>query len=608
MKRFEISLWDNCKNGCSFCWTHNSPKANKVRLEQRLEAIEKAKSIIEEATPNDDILITGGEIFDTSQDDEELNIAIVSLLEKLILSILFNKIHHLFIITNLINSNERLIDYLLQLIKPLSQNNIQKIHITTSYDVVGRFKSDEAKSEFFTHLKKFSSILPKQNIVVNTILTKTACKQISSDVLDIYKNQYEYNCTWEMIPFVSNIEEETPTKKEVFDAIKHVENKIPGYVRNYLSDMDCKTESVYLKLRGSEVVNSTVGKLPCGHSINFAKYASDSDSCFMCDLDEEFNITNKNNGYISIELWPDCSINCPFCFNQDRKKHTTSSSKKIEAIEKVSSFLEANFYKYKTIQIMGGEFFNGELEDSLVFDKFMSLCSTLNTIGVKHNKQICIYSALKGTHGLFEAMDILTKDAPQDIIKFNSSFNYGITHNANNADDFVGKILEIRKRYPQTKIHIQSLLSDNIINMDFNDVMAIYEPFLVNDVEIDFHPVTIIGINTWTERNGDKFKEILKSNPITKNIAIKSRDKALEFCTNLYYNFGKDCFHNFRNNTTRAETKWLVASDIWENEISTSELHCDMEKCGHTYHMANAYLDSDECLSCDINKLLEVLE
>ena len=77
---------------------------------------------------------------------------------------------------------------------------------------------------------------------------------------------------------------------------------------------------------------------------------------------------------------------------------------------------------------------------------------------------------------------------------------------------------------------------------------------------------------------------------------------------NLYYNFGADCFQNFRVNTTRAETKWLVVSDVWENDIANSDSHCDNAKCGHTYHMANAYLDSDNCLSCDINHLMEALQ
>lgn len=608
MKRYEISLWDNCSNGCTFCWTFRSPKANKVDNLKRIAAVKKAKEIIKDITPDDDVLITGGEIFDTKTEDEELNIELAQLLEQLVLCVIFKRIRHLFIITNFLNSNQKLLDYFYKLLTPLSKEQINRVHVTTSYDVIGRFHSEESKNEFFQHLSQFAQVLPQNNLVVNTIMTKSACDAILYNKLDIIHLQEQYKCSWELIPFVSNIQNETPTKEQVFAVLKKIETQKPGFISKFLPDYMGDTTSVYLKLNGDQVKDSTVEKSPCGHSINFTKYASDANSCFMCDVDEYFNISGKHNGYLSIELWPDCSINCPFCFNSDRKKHPTPKETKIDCIKKVKTYLQNNFLQYKTIQIMGGEFFNGELDDPKVLEEFLDLCAFLNTLAVKHNKYICIYSALKDTLGLYESMDILTANTDKDMIKFNSSFNYGITHNDINMNDFIDKTLTIRKRYPQIKMHIQSLLSDQIINTPFDKVMKIYKPFLENSIEIDFHPVTIIGINTWTDRSGEKFREILKNNPITKNIAIKNRDKALEFCMNLYYNFGPDCFQNFRVNTTRAETKWLVVPDIWEKDIANSDSHCDNAKCGHTYHMANAYLDSDNCLSCDINHLMEALQ
>lgn len=609
MKRYEISLWDNCTNGCSFCWTYNSPKSNIVSIEKQILAVKKAKSIIDTVTPEDDILITGGEIFDVK--DEKLCMELAQLFDKLIISVIFKKIHHLFFITNFIHSNPKLIDYLYRLLKPLTKSQLECIHITTSYDIVGRFHNEEVKEEFFQHLKQFAEILPRRNITVNTIMTKSACEailKIGFDRFDPITMQEKYCCSWELIPFVGNIESEMPTKKMVFDVLKEAEFNCPGFVSKFLPDYRGDSTSVYLKLNGDEIKDSTVKKSLCGHSVNFTKYASDADSCFLCDVDEYFNISGKHNGYLSIELWPDCSINCPFCFNKDRKLHPTPEDKKVECINKVIDYLKEDFFKYKTIQIMGGEFFNGELTKLGTYYAFMKLCHILNKLAVEHKKQICIYSALKDTHALFESLDILTANTEQNMIKFNSSFNYGITHTEENTQDFINKVLELRKTYPMMKIHIQSLLSDQIINTPFDQVMKVYEPFLRNDIEVDFHPITIIGVNTWTERNGEKFRELLRTNPVTKNIAIKNRDKALEFCTNLYYNFGPDCFQNFRVNTTRAETKWLVVPDVWENDIAKSDLHCDNAKCGHTYHMANAYLDSDECLSCDINRLMEAME
>ena len=99
MKRYEISLWDNCSNGCSFCWTFNSPKAYKVSVEKQILAVQKAKSFIDTISSQDDVLITGGEIFDI------ININVKKELRWLFISIVLkmesNEIDLFYINTNL---------------------------------------------------------------------------------------------------------------------------------------------------------------------------------------------------------------------------------------------------------------------------------------------------------------------------------------------------------------------------------------------------------------------------------------------------------------------------------------------------------------------------
>ena len=498
MKRYEFSLWDNCTNNCTFCWTSNSPKANLLNNQLKITSINTVIDYINNKIENNsDVLITGGELFDNK--DNLISQKITELIDCLFNNLYLNKIHDIFIITNLIHSNESLLNYILNKISNLPKILKNRIHITTSYDIIGRFKCEQDKQEFLTHLKQFSNIINnKKNIVVNTILTKSACNAILNGIHNIKKLQKEYNCSWDLIPFVSNINEETPSKKLVFDTLKYIENKIPGYINKFEHDFLSNTTSIALKIHGSTIINATAElNKNCNHSINYTKYANDTTSCFMCDLDKEFNISKKNNGYLSIELWPDCTINCPFCFNKDRKLHKTPDNKKIEIINKVIKFLKNHYYRYTTIQIMGGEFFNGELDNPIVLKKFLELCKFLNNLAVKKKRIICIYSALKDTLGLKESLDILYKNTKKDQIKFNSSFNYNITHFKNtNYEDFVNKVLNIRSSYPKMKIHIQSLLSNQLISSNFEDILSIYEPFLKNNIEVDFHPVTIIGINT----------------------------------------------------------------------------------------------------------------
>lgn len=601
MKRLEISLWDNCKNNCAFCWTARSPKANKLKIENQIKSIQQAIEIINNST-SDDILITGGEIFDST--DPELVSSIKAFLNVLFDHFRYNSLN-LFIITNLINSNKELLNALCDSIDNFKDK--KRIHITTSYDVVGRFHSKQTKEEFFDNLSKLGQKLPASNLIVNTILTKSACEAIVHHDISIFDLEKKNNCIWNVIPFVSNIPEETPTKQLVFDALTTLEDDFPGFSERFIPDLISHVENVAIKLNGSKEQLATAKLSSCGHSVNYSQYCSDSNTCFLCDVDEFFNITKKRNGFISVELWPDCTIGCPFCLNQDRKS-TTSKEIKIEILSKVYDFFQKHHYSYETLQILGGEFFNGEIDDSDVLEAFKRLATLMNNIAVKYHKKIYIYSALKKLNKFDDIIQILLKNIKYGQVVLNSSFNFKTTHFLKDGTyiNFKDTIDQISKSYPTLKIHLQSLITNQLIKCDFEEVKAIYKPFIDKNIEIDFHPIAIVGFNTWENHNREEFRQKLKNNTNIENYAIQHRSDALDFIRNAYFYFGKDCIENLTTNKTRPDTKWIVKSDLFQNDLSTSEIHCD-NKCGHTYHLANAYLDSDKCMSCDVINLLEIL-
>ncbi len=601
MKRLEISLWDNCRNNCAFCWTARSPKANKLKIENQIKSIQCATDMINKST-KDDILITGGEIFDST--DPELVSSIKAFLNTLFDHFKYNSLH-LFIITNLINSNEDLLEALYTNIDNFRDK--RRLHITTSYDVFGRFHSDQTKEEFFRHLDILGKKLPAYNLIVNTILTKSACEAFINKELDIFDLETRYNCNWNVIPFVSNIPAETPTKQTVFDALTTLEDEHPGFSKRFIPDLTSHVENVALKLNGDVEQVATAHLAPCGHSVNYSQYCTDSDTCFLCDVDEFFNVTEKRNGFVSVELWPDCTIGCPFCLNQDRK-NTTPKEEKIDIINKVYNYFEKHHYSYETLQIIGGEFFNGEIDDPEVLDAFKRLAVLMNHIAVKYKKKLYIYSALKRLNHFDDIMELLLKDTEYGQVVLNSSFNYKTTHFTDDGtyNHFRDTICGITEKYPNLKLHIQSLITNQLITCDFEEVKEIYKPFVDKKIEVDFHPMAIIGFNTWENHDREEFRKLL-NHVNTKSYAIQHRSDALNFIKNAYFYFGRGCIENLTTNKTRPDTKWIVKSDLFQNDLSTSIIHCD-SKCGHTYHLANAYLDSDKCMSCDVISLLDLIE
>lgn len=601
MKRLEISLWDNCQNNCAFCWTARSPKANKLKIENQIKSIQCATDMIKKST-KDDILITGGEIFDST--DPELVSSIKIFLNTLFDHFKYNSLN-LFIITNLINSNEDLLEALYTNIDNFRDKH--RLHITTSYDVFGRFHSDQTKEEFFCHLDILGKKLPAYNLIVNTILTKSACEAFINKELDIFDLEARYNCNWNVIPFVSNIPAETPTKQTVFDALTTLEDEHPGFSKRFIPDLTSHVENVALKLNGGVEQIATAHLAPCGHSVNYSQYCTDSNTCFLCDVDEFFNVTERRNGFISVELWPDCTVGCPFCLNQDRK-NTTPKEEKIDIINKVYDYFEKHHYSYETLQIIGGEFFNGEIDDPDVLDAFKRLAVLMNHIAVKYKKKLYIYSALKRLHHFDDIMELLLKGTEYGQVVLNSSFNYNTTHFTDNDtyNHFRDTICGIIEKYPNLKLHIQSLITNQLITCDFEEVKEIYKPFVDKNIEIDFHPMAIIGFNTWENHDSEEFRKLL-NHVNTKSYAIQHRSDALNFIKNAYFYFGNGCVENLTTNKTRPDTKWIVKSDLFQNDLSTSIIHCD-SKCGHTYHLANAYLDSNKCMSCDAISLLDLIE
>lgn len=276
---YEFLLWDNCTNNCSFCFQRENPRIfNKSK---RQEILDETLSFIQsdKFEKGSHILICGGEIFDKPQDSLQLN----HFFTKIISLMLNDIIDLLYINTNLIYKDKCCLDFLLRNIK--ANNLFDRLKFTTSYDLVGRFKTKESEELMLQNLTWVKNIYPDCKVVVNTILTKRVCNAILNRSFSIKDFIQKYKCWVNLLPYIIYNKELSATRGEIFSALKEVDKDVSGYLDYYIPNMSITQEKLLYLYKDGKFEFCSCKMAECGHSINFKRY-SDKGTCFCCDLKE----------------------------------------------------------------------------------------------------------------------------------------------------------------------------------------------------------------------------------------------------------------------------------------------------------------------------------
>lgn len=305
-KIYEFLLWNNCSNNCTFCHqrAHERKINDKILTpEEQIESLLCCQHFLDtNFEKGNHILLVGGEIFDIAHQDVKKQL--ISLLYYIISKMSSNDIDLLYLNTNLLYNDTTLLYNFLDLIN--EHRLFNRLKFTTSYDMVGRFTSKERELLFYKNLKHLTDTYNDINIVVNTVLTKEACTRIQRDcfgadyLLEYIKKQNKSFITikdWmdyfrvkiNTIPYIKlpyEFAPEMPTKSQVFNALLHIDNIIPGYLQEYAHNIALRQEKMlyeYNKVK-KEFIFCSSSLSDCKHSINFKLSFADSNECFPCAI------------------------------------------------------------------------------------------------------------------------------------------------------------------------------------------------------------------------------------------------------------------------------------------------------------------------------------
>ena len=279
----EFLLWDNCNNYCKFCFLkdrsscktllNDNEKANSIFLVREYINSGKIKY-------GDDILLCGGELFDTDFDMETMY-EWETLIDDIVLYIKMGRISSLYINTNLIYKINSALIFLLEKFKNIG---FDKLHFTTSFDLIGRYKCSEDKELFLSNINYVNSTYPGLNIIANMILTKPVCNLILSGDIDIFELQREMGVVINPIPYIVLLDKWAPDKSMVMDVLRLIYKGCPEYFNDYSKRFMVDKKRTLLKYDGSSYIELTSDINNCGHSVNFSNYTT-GNSCFLCDLE-----------------------------------------------------------------------------------------------------------------------------------------------------------------------------------------------------------------------------------------------------------------------------------------------------------------------------------
>lgn len=285
---YELVLWPNCKNNCTFCFQKAQMRAGKLSpfsLETKEKSISEAILFLTTQVPNGShVMVAGGELFD----DTKIFSSLKNLFEIVAYLMIEKIINEVYVNTNLIYKRmDGVIDFL-EIFK--AHGLLDRLHFTTSYDFDGRFRNG-TEQLMLQNLQAIVNAYELPRAYVNTMLSRQACEKIISGEFSVKAFSEQYRSYINLIPYIELIPEITAPRSLIVKALQTVDNELPGYVSDYLTRLDVnqiKHVHQFNPILG-EFENCSCELSSCGHSINYRRY-SPAGSCYVCDMKQAFGL------------------------------------------------------------------------------------------------------------------------------------------------------------------------------------------------------------------------------------------------------------------------------------------------------------------------------
>lgn len=328
-------------------------------------------------------------------------------------------------------------------------------------------------------------------------------------------------------------------------------------------------------------------------------------------IDEALNPEQRT---LQFELWHHCGNKCSMCY-LGKEGDFTPDSKKIEALNHAYNDLNNPeiMKNYNTIGLIGGEFFQGQMQNPEVRRLFFKLIHKIHDMyadGSIIANWIDATLTIGDEKDLYEVLDIF-KDIKSGFWLITSYDTMGRFHTKKMEDHWHEHMKRIHDEYPTVNLNICSILTGDFINKYLDGTLSLR----------DF--MEKYG-NAWflkqpyppREYSGQYTLDVRKR--VNSTMLPNFFPKRQDFINFLIKVYKEDhwLWDKLYNIHYRADMLIRNSNDDKRRNVA-EERHKDSKVegtgspvnpiCGHLTEYC-AYSDSDACMLCDKQKIQETLE
>lgn len=350
--------------------------------------------------------------------------------------------------------------------------------------------------------------------------------------------------------------------------------------------------------------------------------------------EEELLYTN-NAGRKSFQwqIWPYCNNLCKFCFLGSANREYIKERQHTSLNDLSNAIDNLDFNEYNNISLIGGEFFQGQLDDPETHDLFFSVIKKIFKLLV--DKKIgsmwltCTLTIGDQKH-LYELLDLAkgmrvkpAEGYPSSGLWLCTSWDAdGRFHTPDRKANWEYHIKNIKDKYPWIKFNTTIVLQKAFIDIYLKDEFRPEEFCKKYNTSIFYMQPCLVGITemmlrseSGEELHGKDFSDHwlkLKQDFNKQYEFFPERRQFIKFLTK-YYLEDKESFVKLFNIKYRSDEIHLNINSEAHDRVVTRTKNGGPEEpfppampCGHVYNYA-PYVDSNHCCICDRDAIIGAL-
>lgn len=306
---------------------------------------------------------------------------------------------------------------------------------------------------------------------------------------------------------------------------------------------------------------------------------------------------------LQFELWEECNSRCSFCYLGNNAR-LTPDDQKIKNIEQtIKKISDLNIYKdINCLAYIGGEFFQGQLKNNDVKLKFIELMKYTNkllnsrTIDTSWITASLLIGDQRDLYDILNLFDDLSK-----IWICTSYDTYGRFHSQKEKNNWIRNLEKLRYTFPTLNINITTIVTGDFIEKYLNDDLEIMK--IANRLKCAqfLKPVCRVGCASNKKDANSLVPNFFPKRNMMLKFLNKYRLNESEYMYDKLFNinYRADYLQTFGHRDKFSHRIKNEYKEAFDDSILTM-------KCGHGIQY-QCYIDSDECLICDKNKIKKII-